>query len=232
MIDIKSRLGLLAVSAIAWALVPSAHAQPVNDPALRGAIDIHAHLDPDGFGPGHNGRAMDTLDLARLAKEAGMRGFVIKMHYDQSADDAYTVRKLYPDLEAEYVNRVAESLRQRGETSAAEAEVRRIALKNKAGRGDLARQQARDSILRAIKTQPLPEQIRADNSVVDQYGANAGIGFFDEIVAGFVTHLLQQSQKAEAQRAIDRARRVQNVQPNSQLAAEFDQLAARVRQAK
>ena len=25
-----------------------------------------------------------------------MRGFVIKMHYDQSADDAYFVRKLHP----------------------------------------------------------------------------------------------------------------------------------------
>ena len=99
MIDFKSRLGLLAVSAIAWGFVPSAHAQPVNDPVLRGAIDIHAHLDPDGFGPGHNGRAMDVLDMARMAKEAGMRGFVIKMHYDQSADDAYLVRKLYPDLE-------------------------------------------------------------------------------------------------------------------------------------
>ena len=65
MIHFKSRLGLLAVSAIAWAFVPSAHAQPVNDPVLRGAIDIHAHLDPDGFGPGHNGRAMDVLDMAK-----------------------------------------------------------------------------------------------------------------------------------------------------------------------
>ena len=99
MIDCKSRLGLLAVSAIAWALVPSARAQPVNDPALRGAIDIHSHLDPDGYGPGHNGRSMDVLDMAHTAKEAGMRGFVIKMHYDQSADDAYLVRKLHPDLE-------------------------------------------------------------------------------------------------------------------------------------
>jgi hypothetical protein len=78
----------------------AAHAQQsVTDPALRGAIDVHSHVDPDGYGPGRNGRAMDTLDLAKLAKEAGMRGFVIKMHYDQSADDAYTVRKLYPDLE-------------------------------------------------------------------------------------------------------------------------------------
>jgi hypothetical protein len=71
----------------------------VNDPALRGAIDIHAHLDPDGYGPGHNGRSLDVLDMARLAEEAGMRGFVIKQHYDQSADSAYLVRKLHPDLE-------------------------------------------------------------------------------------------------------------------------------------
>jgi hypothetical protein len=99
MIDSKSRLGLLAVSAVAWAFVPSVHAQPVDDAALRGAIDIHAHLDPDGYGPGHNGRSLDVLDMARLAEEAGMRGFVIKQHYDQSADSAYLVRKLHPELE-------------------------------------------------------------------------------------------------------------------------------------
>jgi len=95
---LNSRSGLLAVAAIVWSLSPSVHAQPI-DPVMKGAIDVHAHLDPDGFGPGHNGRAFDVLDLAKLAQEAGMRGFVIKMHYDQSADDAYYVRKLYPDLE-------------------------------------------------------------------------------------------------------------------------------------
>src|SRR5262245_54097266 len=96
----KARLGWLAAAAIAWSFAPAAHAQqPVNDPALKGAIDVHAHLDPDGFGPGNNGRALDALDMAKMAKEAGMRGFVIKMHYDQTADDAYYVRKLYPDLE-------------------------------------------------------------------------------------------------------------------------------------
>ncbi len=77
----------------------ASQAQPVSDPALRGAIDIHSHVDPDGYGPGHNGRGFDSLELAKLAKEAGMRGFVIKMHYDQSADDAYLVRQIYPDLE-------------------------------------------------------------------------------------------------------------------------------------
>ncbi|WP_428101999.1 DUF6282 family protein [Candidatus Rariloculus sp.] len=69
------------------------------DPALRGAIDIHAHLDPDGYGPGGNGRSIDALDLAELAQQAGMRGFVIKQHYGQTADTAYFSRKLYPDLE-------------------------------------------------------------------------------------------------------------------------------------
>jgi hypothetical protein len=97
MIDFKSRLALLA--AAACALATAAHAQTVTDPVLKGAIDIHSHLDPDGYGPGRNGRMMDILDMAKLAKEAGMRGFVIKMHYDQTADDAYIVRKLYPDLE-------------------------------------------------------------------------------------------------------------------------------------
>ena len=94
----KLRLSLFAVSAVAWSLAP-VDAQVVDDPILKGAIDIHSHLDPDGYGPGHNGRMMDVLDMAKMAKEAGMRGFVIKMHYDQTADDAYIVRKLYPDLE-------------------------------------------------------------------------------------------------------------------------------------
>ena len=97
MIAFGSRLSLLATATLF--VVSAAHAQPVTDPVLRGAIDIHSHVDPDGYGPGHNGRAFDSLELARLAKDAGMRGFVIKMHYDQSADDAYLVRKLFPDLE-------------------------------------------------------------------------------------------------------------------------------------
>jgi hypothetical protein len=77
-----------------------AHGQSNDvDPALIGALDLHAHLDPDGYGPGRNGRSLDVFDLAELARAAGMRGFVIKQHYDQSADSAYLVRKLYPDLE-------------------------------------------------------------------------------------------------------------------------------------
>lgn len=100
MLAFKSPLVLVALATLATLTVaPAVQAQAVDDPALKGAIDIHAHVDPDGYGPGHNGRAFDAMELAQFAREAGMRGFVIKLHYDQSADDAYLVRTQYPDLE-------------------------------------------------------------------------------------------------------------------------------------
>jgi hypothetical protein len=72
-----------------------------NDPALKGAIDMHAHQDPDSFGPsyGQAARSIDALDLYTRAKASGMRGFVIKEHLDQSAGLAYYMRKLHPDFE-------------------------------------------------------------------------------------------------------------------------------------
>ena len=72
-----------------------------QDPALRGAIDLHAHQDPDSNGPsyGQAARSVDALDLVKRAKASGMRGFVIKQHLDQTAGLAYYIRKLYPDME-------------------------------------------------------------------------------------------------------------------------------------
>ena len=72
-----------------------------QDPALRGAIDMHAHQDPDSFGPsyGQAARSLDAIDLYTRAKASGMRGFVIKGHLDQTAGLAYYMRKLHPDME-------------------------------------------------------------------------------------------------------------------------------------
>lgn len=160
----------------------------------------------------------------------------------QEGRDARTIENLlreaalafqrYPDLEAQFINRVADSLRARGETSAANEEVRRIAVKNKGGRGDLSVQQARDIIARAIATQPLAEQIRSYNTAVDTFGRGAGMGFFDEIVVGFAEHLVQLRQKAEALKAVERARLALKVEPNSQLDTEFAQLTKLVRESK
>lgn len=68
---------------------------------MRDAIDIHTHLDPDSFGPHSNQapRALDVIDMARRARSAGMRGFVIKQHYDQTAQLAYLARKEAPNVE-------------------------------------------------------------------------------------------------------------------------------------
>jgi hypothetical protein len=68
---------------------------------LRDAIDIHAHLDPDSFGPNsmQASRALDVIDMAQRAKQAGMRGFVIKQHYDQTAQLAYLAGRAVPGVE-------------------------------------------------------------------------------------------------------------------------------------
>jgi hypothetical protein len=68
---------------------------------MRDALDIHTHLDPDSFGP-HSSQAvrgLDVIDMARRARSAGMRGFVIKQHYDQTAQLAYLARKAVPGVE-------------------------------------------------------------------------------------------------------------------------------------
>jgi hypothetical protein len=62
--------------------------------SLAGVIDIHAHADPDS-----RPRSIDAIDLARMAKERGMRGLVLKSHYEPTASMAYLVRKAVPGIE-------------------------------------------------------------------------------------------------------------------------------------
>jgi len=60
---------------------------------LNGVIDIHVHADPDSVP-----RSIDAIDLARLAKERGMRGMVLKNHYEPTASLAYVVSKVVPGI--------------------------------------------------------------------------------------------------------------------------------------
>ncbi len=61
---------------------------------LAGVIDFHVHCDPDSMP-----RSIDAIDLARLAKARGMRGLVLKNHYESTAALAYIVRKIVPGIE-------------------------------------------------------------------------------------------------------------------------------------
>ena len=83
---------LTGFSAIAM-LLPVV-ALPAMAQTMNGAIDMHAHSDPDG-----TPRAIDAIDLARLAKSRGMRALVLKNHYEPTASLAYIVRKEVPGIE-------------------------------------------------------------------------------------------------------------------------------------
>src|SRR6185503_7147957 len=80
----RLKLGALLIGLAAGAAAQS----------LTGAIDMHAHADPDG-----SARSIDAIDLARLAKSRGMRAIVLKNHYEPTASLAYIVRKEVPGIE-------------------------------------------------------------------------------------------------------------------------------------
>lgn len=65
----------------------------LND-LLDGAIDLHIHSGPDCVD-----RWGDTIDIARLAVEMGMRGVVFKDHFRPTTHKAVLTKKAVPDLE-------------------------------------------------------------------------------------------------------------------------------------
>ena len=204
---------------------------------------IHAEFAADFLAAGQFDAAARAARKAVNFERRNQTGWEILIAAGQkSGRDAKTVENVmreaalafqrYPDLEAAYVNRVAASLRTRGQTSEAEAEVSHIATKNKdRGRADLSVSQARDILQRAIATQQLPAQISAYNAVVDNFGRGAGIGFLDDIVRPFAEHLVQLHQPAEAMHAVARARQALKVEPNSQLEQEFARLVKELKSA-
>jgi len=191
-------------------LAAGAHAAAAR--AARAAVTVERR----------NLRAWETL----LAAEAAL-GRTARQR-EATLREAAIAFQTYPDLEAFFVNRVSSSLRARGETSAAEAEESAIARKNQAKRGDLSTQQARERLRRSQAADKLPVQIQTFNAVLDGLGRGAGIGFFDEVVAPFVDHLVQAGDKAAAERAVQRARQTLKVEPNSQLDGELTALLKKV----
>jgi hypothetical protein len=78
---------------ILFALSPALRS-PADENPLSGVIDIHVHCAPDSAP-----RKIDAIDLARMAKGRGMRGMVLKNHYEPTASLAYVVRKEVPGIE-------------------------------------------------------------------------------------------------------------------------------------
>jgi len=85
----RRTIALNLLTALVLIASPAA-AQPIS---LKGVIDIHVHQDPDSAP-----RAIDADDVARLAKARGMRGLVLKNHWEPTASLAYMTRKIVPGI--------------------------------------------------------------------------------------------------------------------------------------
>ena len=74
-----SVVGLAVSLGFVW--VQSSQAQTTS---LAGVIDFHVHSGPDS-----RPRSVSDLEVARIAKRAGMRGLVFKNHFTMTADRAW-----------------------------------------------------------------------------------------------------------------------------------------------
>ena len=95
-----SRFSRVVINRFGWVWITlflfavSSYGQSDSTLSLKGAIDFHVHQGPDGVD-----RAIDADDLARLAKKMGMRGMVMKNHWEDTAALVYMVRKEVPGIE-------------------------------------------------------------------------------------------------------------------------------------
>jgi hypothetical protein len=83
----------LAVFVLTSALSAQAPASDVKQ-VLAGTIDIHVHSLPDD-----RPRSLDAIEAARDAQARGMRGLVLKNHYESTAGLADMVRRVVPGVE-------------------------------------------------------------------------------------------------------------------------------------
>jgi hypothetical protein len=95
-LDPRERYVLLVIGLLAAAV--SAVALPRGEQSgdsgiLADTVDIHVHADPDS-----DPRIMDGLEVAAIARSKGMRGVVLKNHYESTAGLAYLARKAAPGL--------------------------------------------------------------------------------------------------------------------------------------
>lgn len=130
----------------------------------------------------------------------------------------------YPDIEAVLVHRLADSMRARGETSAADYEEQQFAQKVEPTRSDLNLDHEVETMNHSMAKDPIDAQLRAYYAMLKGSGNGAGIEFFDRVVRPFVEHLKEQGYPREALQAAEAARNALQIKPDSQLEEEMREL--------
>jgi hypothetical protein len=125
--------------------------------------------------------------------------------------------KNYPDIEAPLVHAIAEDMRARGETSAADQQENQFAHKVAPERVDLNVEHAADLINQSMAADSLQKQIRTYYSILKTYGQGAGMEFFSRIVQPFAEHMKTVGLTREALSTALAARQALKIDPNSEL---------------
>jgi len=132
--------------------------------------------------------------------------------------------KDYPDIEASLVQDIAECMRTRGETSAADVEESQFAHEVGPERVDLNIDHAAYLINHSMAKDDADKQIRTYKAILNTYGDGAGMEFFSRIVQPFAEHLKTMGRPREALSAVIAAQQALHIDPNSQLDTEMQQL--------
>lgn len=85
------------IAALLFALPGATRAQIAPDPILPGMIETHAHSEEDNSSLG--GGSMDMIEMARRARDKGMRAILVKPMYFETATRAYLAQKAGPGIE-------------------------------------------------------------------------------------------------------------------------------------
>lgn len=72
------------------------HAQIPSDPVLQGTIETHVHSEEDNNSLG--GGSMDIIEMAKRARNKGMRAILVKPMFFETATRAYLAQKMVPGV--------------------------------------------------------------------------------------------------------------------------------------
>lgn len=143
--------------------------------------------------------------------------------------EAAQAMQRYPDVSGRFILQRAVSLRARGEVSAAEMEERMLARRGRVGgRTDIGVDQAV-----ALMAQAAPaDALKVYRQVLQQYGRDAGIDFYDRVTCPLVARLLREKANKDALQIIAQTRLTLKPEPDSQFDREMKALAESAKPAK
>lgn len=88
---------IIVLLLVSFALTIAARAQEIPDPVLQGTIDTHIHTEEEYAIL--DGGSMDMIELAKRARDKGMRAIVVKSLKFETATRAYIARKQVQGIE-------------------------------------------------------------------------------------------------------------------------------------